>query len=194
MDNYMMIIVGCYNIHLKNPFSVYGENFFILVQNIAIVLLIWAYNKEINITTKILVSLSVGGLFFILYTDALVSESMWIFMMNVQFVMLTIARTPQIWKNYKTGSTGQLAIITYGLNSIGGLARIGTQLKETSDFLNILSAILALVFNATITFQIICYWNTVKAFVVTPFVLTPLEKCTKFWSLMFLRWFLLPNS
>ena len=36
--------------------------------------------------------------------------------------------------------------------------------------------------------------NTVKAFVVTPLCLNPLMKWAKFWSLMFLRWFLFPNS
>ena len=160
IDNYMMIIVGCYNIHLKNPFSVYGENFLILVQNIAIVILIWTYNKEVKPLTKILNSVAVCILFFILFTDTFVTEGMWIFMMNVQFVLVTISRTPQIWYNYKQGSTGQLAFITYFMNTFGGLARLLTLLKETTNFLNILSTVLSFTFNLTLTTQIIIYWNS----------------------------------
>ena len=160
VDNFMMIIVGWYNVHLKNPFSVYGENFFILAQDVAIVLLIWTYNKEVKTITKIIVSISVSGLFLILYTDILVSENMWTLMINIQFVLLTIARTPQIWHNFKNQSTGQLAIITYALNSLGGIARTLTLLKETTDFLNILVTLLSLLFNATLAFQIVYYWNS----------------------------------
>ena len=160
IDNYMMIIVGCYNIHLKNPFSVYGENFLILVQNIAIVILIWTYNKEVKLMTKILNSVAVCILFFILFTDTFVTEGMWIFMINIQFILLTIARAPQIWHNYKQGSTGQLAFITFLLNTLGGLARLLTLLKETSDLLNFISTILAFAFNLILTLQIIIYWNS----------------------------------
>ena len=156
----MMIIVGWYNKHLKNPFSVYGENFFILAQNIAIVVLIWTYNKEIKVTTKTLISLSVLALFAILYNDSLVSNAMWKILINIQCVMLIVARTPQIWQNYVSKSTGQLAFITLVLNTIGWFIRVMTIIKETTDVFNYLAASLSLLFNAILTFQILYYWNS----------------------------------
>jgi hypothetical protein len=41
-----------------------------------------------------------------------------------------VSRVPQIVQNYTTKSTGQLSIITYGLNLLGTLARIFTTMQE----------------------------------------------------------------
>ena len=50
------------------PFSVYGENLFILVQNSIIILMIWSYNKQIGFIEKLFVLSFFGG-----YTYALVT-------------------------------------------------------------------------------------------------------------------------
>ena len=159
MDNYMMIIVGWYNVHLNNPFSVYGKNFLIFIQNITIVFLIWKYNKDITMKSKILVVITTMLLFIILFTDKIIPDEVWTFMLNIQFIMLTVARMPQILYNIRMKSTGQLSLITYSWNTFGLLARFFTLLKETKDFLNFLSTFLALFFNAILTLQILWYWR-----------------------------------
>jgi hypothetical protein len=45
------------------------------------------------------------------------------------FVMLG-ARVPQILKNFTEKSTGQLSIITFGVNTLGCVARIFTSMQE----------------------------------------------------------------
>ena len=42
-----------YSIHNKIPFSVSGENLIILAQNLAIVYLVWKYNKQIGKVEKV---------------------------------------------------------------------------------------------------------------------------------------------
>jgi hypothetical protein len=45
------------------------------------------------------------------------------------FVMIG-ARLPQIAKNFAEKSTGQLSVITYGVNTLGCVARIFTSMQE----------------------------------------------------------------
>jgi hypothetical protein len=45
------------------------------------------------------------------------------------FIMLA-ARVPQILKNFSEQSTGQLSIVTFGVNTVGCVVRILTSLHE----------------------------------------------------------------
>lgn len=159
-ESYMYIINGCYNVHLGSPFSVYGENFLLLAQNIIIIILLWYYSKGTSFLTKFTVSLSMGSMITYLFMDSLVPDYVWMTLMNAQILMIAVSRVPQILENYNNGSTGQLALITFVMNLAGNLARTFTLLKESNDLLNILSAVVGALFNATITFQIIYYWNS----------------------------------
>lgn len=49
---------------------------------------------------------------------------------DVNSVILLISRVPQILQNYRSKNTGQLSVITYGLQFAGTLARIFTTLQE----------------------------------------------------------------
>ena len=49
---------------------------------------------------------------------------------NANNVLLLVARLPQIYKNFKEKSTGQLSLITYGVNTVGCVARIFTTMQE----------------------------------------------------------------
>ena len=49
---------------------------------------------------------------------------------DINSVVLLVSRVPQIVENYTSKSTGQLSIITYGLNLLGTLARIFTTMQE----------------------------------------------------------------
>ena len=70
-----------------------------------------------------------------------------------------LSRVPQIIANYRNQSTGQLAFFTFFLSFLGVIARLGTVLLETDDFLYQLQYILALFLNGVIVLQFILYWN-----------------------------------
>jgi mannose-P-dolichol utilization defect protein 1 len=70
-----------------------------------------------------------------------------------------LSRVPQIIANYRNQSTGQLAFFTFFLSFLGVIARLGTVLLETDDFLYQLQFILALFLNGIIVLQFALYWN-----------------------------------
>ena len=88
------------------PFSVYGENLIVLVQDLVIIALIWLYNKEISYTEKLL-----GCLFFvayglILFTPGILSNEIWQTISGSSIFLNTYSRLIQIWTIYQLQSTG----------------------------------------------------------------------------------------
>jgi len=73
--------------------------------------------------------------------------------------LIIISRAPQIWSNITNKSTGQLSIITWGLNCGGSLARVFTTLAEVNDPLVLVGFVVAATLNTTITLQILWYGN-----------------------------------
>ena len=112
----MHIINGCYNIHLEAPFSVYGENFALLVQNIILIGLVWFYGNTTNNTMKLFISTAIVGSLGYLFLDVMVPIALWAFLMNTQILMVAYSRVPQIVENWKTKETGELSFIMFLLN------------------------------------------------------------------------------
>lgn len=159
VESLMYIISGTYNVHLGSPFSVYGDNFFLVSQNVIIMLLIWKYQHDTPFLTKFLVTSILGGSLGFLLHDKYMTPDMWKLAMNSQFLLLTYSRIPQILQNFNSKSTGQLALATFMLNFAGNLARLFTFFKEVPDVLNILTASLSAAFNLTLVIQILIYWG-----------------------------------
>ena len=155
----MYIIAGCYNVHIGSPFSVYGENMFLLLQSAIIVTLLWIFENNTSKQEKIILSSIILIFFIYLYWDSFVPELLWKILMNCQFLMLTYARMPQILSNYRNKSTGELSFLTFSLSLFGNLARLFTVLKEVTDILYLITCALGTIFNLLIALQIIIYWK-----------------------------------
>lgn len=69
LEIFMYLHSSSYSLHHNIPFSVYGENYFILVQNFIIVLLFWTYSKEIGILEQIFCLAFISGYSFLLFSD-----------------------------------------------------------------------------------------------------------------------------
>mgnify|MGYP000864314278 CR=1 FL=1 len=147
-------------------FSVYGENLIILVQNAAIILLIWQFNKDINIIVKILVLLFWIGYAYILFTPNFLGNNEWTLISSSSTLLNIIAKLPQIYSNFTAKSTGQMAFFTFFLNFAGAIARLGTVLFESDDFYFRLQYIVGVLLNAMIVLQFALYWNSGPAKVV----------------------------
>jgi len=76
--------------------------------------------------------------------------------------IFTVSRFPQIMKNWKGKSTGQLAFPTFFLNFVGCIARIFTTLKELDDTIVLAGYIVGLFLNGIILAQIILYGDKNK--------------------------------
>lgn len=92
---------------------------------------------------------------------------MWQLVQKSNLMLLVLSRIPQIITNFTNKSTGQLAFLTFLLNFVGGIARLGTVLVETSDFMYQLQFMVGVSLSGIIIFQFFLYWNSEKTKVAT---------------------------
>lgn len=119
-----------YNYLQGNPFSSYGENVFILIQNLILVFMLWIYmNPEVK--PSIFKMVGVLAFFGVVAVGSLhLPPSLWSLLPLSNLPLLLISRIPQIVQNFRQQSTGQLAGITTFLTFAGSLARIFTTIQE----------------------------------------------------------------
>ena len=148
-----------YNILRGNPFTAYGETFSVLIQQMVVVSLIWAYSKP-NIKKDIILALFgytlyLVGVFQVLgtmYTDYIY------ILMVYNPVVLVSTRGAQIRTNYKNKQTGAQSIATTGMNLAGSLVRIATTIKEVGWDFHILRS-----YGTSITLNAILFTQIYKA-------------------------------
>ena len=135
----MLINSSGYSIQARIPFSVYGESLIILVQNALIVILFWVYSKEIGAAEKAFLFAFFSGYSFVLFSgDQFLTKDMWELVQKANLGLSLISRVPQILTNFMNKSTGQLAFFTFLLSFLGVIARLGTVLMETDNFVYII--------------------------------------------------------
>ena len=99
-----------------------------LFQNVALLLLIYHYQRRATARTLLLiVAVFAWGT---LFASGTLQEHHLDVLYDVNNVLLLAARVPQIFQNFSSKSTGQLSIITYGLSLAGAAARIFTTTQE----------------------------------------------------------------
>lgn len=142
------------------PFSTYGESVFLTIQDVAIVFFVLVFSGK----SKLFSVVGCGG--------ASAATFMVIFYKVVPLPILTVAQActilifmfsklPQIYLNFKSKSTGQLSIITYGCNFAGSMARVFTTITDLSDPIILTSYVLSAFLNFVIAAQIV-YYNKKK--------------------------------
>ncbi|KAG8711506.1 hypothetical protein FRC09_020569 [Ceratobasidium sp. 395] len=147
------------------PFSTYGENLFLTIQNVAITYFIIQYPTPSLTSTSSLrkphahlpvfsiTTLLIGlGLFF---SPARI-------LALLQLATLPIAlfsKLPQIAQNQRARSTGQLSSIAVGAQTLGCLARLFTTATEVEDPLVAGGFLLALILNLVLAIQMAVFWG-----------------------------------
>jgi mannose-P-dolichol utilization defect protein 1 len=131
----MYIHTSSYSLHSHIPFSVWGENLVIIIQNIVIVILFWIYSEEIQSAEKIGFTLFFSTYSYILYSDMYLTELQWEHITQTNIIFLILSRIPQIYTNFISKSTGNLALATFFFAFGGSTARMATVLFETDDLL-----------------------------------------------------------
>lgn len=144
-----------YNVARGNPFSTWGENFFLLTQTAIIIALMLYYSKGIGALSI------VSALVWITALGAMITD-------NVPLEVITLLQTasvgifvaskvPQIIANFSNRSTGKLSFITFFLSTAGAAARVFTTLQEINDPVILTSACLGFGLNLIITLQIVIF-------------------------------------
>lgn len=142
------------------PFSTYGENFFLTVQNTLITLLIIYYaggSRSNNTSTKLTIALT-GTLASAFALYSLPKETLSL----LQFSTLPLSlfsKLPQIRQNARSRSTGQISAFAVISQIAGCLARLFTTATEVGDLLVSAGFALALALNCVLGFQLWTYWG-----------------------------------
>ncbi|KAI9450414.1 hypothetical protein F5148DRAFT_987067, partial [Russula earlei] len=148
------------------PFSTYGENLFLTIQNVLVTFLIVLYspsssprpftgppNPTCRLITATLVTFAVGVALFIAPGGALAAAQLCTLPLSL------FSKLPQIAQNYRARSTGQLSTFAV-ISQIGGCAaRLFTTAQEVNDPLVAAGFALAFVLNLVVGVQMYAYWG-----------------------------------
>ena len=137
-----------------HPFTSYGENASLLIQNLVLILMAWQFSTSVvKLQEKILV---VAGfsVYFIFALNFLPESSRYL-LMSSTWPILLYARGSQVLETFQAKHTGNLSIVTTSMNLVGGLIRIGTTLKETGDIVVLSGFLIGFALNITMFGQ---YW------------------------------------
>ncbi|CDZ98215.1 Predicted endoplasmic reticulum membrane protein Lec35/MPDU1 involved in monosaccharide-P-dolichol utilization [Phaffia rhodozyma] len=168
------------------PFSTYGENLFMTIQNIVICLQIVHYGSGSRALTgmggsfgkrssreqgraKQLIGWIIG---MAIVGGSLFSQTIIPFpalkLLQVATVPIGLAsKAPQIISNYRLKSTGNLSAFAVFNALLGCLARVFTTLTEINDPLVAFSFLLSALLNSIIAFQMILYWSQPPSYPTT---------------------------
>ncbi|KAJ7661662.1 hypothetical protein B0H17DRAFT_991917 [Mycena rosella] len=140
------------------PFSTYGENLFLTLQNLAITVLIIVYapksaSKPTPIAPALLALLSLPAL-------ALIPLSLLALLQLTTLPLSLFSKLPQIRQNHAARSTGQLSAFAVGSQIAGCTARLFTTATEVGDALVSAGFALALVLNIVLGVQLYTYWGS----------------------------------
>jgi mannose-P-dolichol utilization defect protein 1 len=119
-------------------FTVYGESFIIAAQNLIIILLFWTYNKSVGFLEKLVIFAFLVGYAVLLFDPlgkGILTEEHFKMITSASTVMNVMAKLPQIYTIFSNKSTGALAFFSFFLNFAGSVARLGTVLIESDDFM-----------------------------------------------------------
>ncbi|WFD25681.1 hypothetical protein MNAN1_000645 [Malassezia nana] len=165
-----------YAIRLRIPFSTYGENASLTVQNMIITLLIIVYSpmdgisrrattlcRRFGISTNTFF-VTVAAALMVLGSLALASETTvpprtlsWL--QGLTIPVSLASKVPQMLELHRAKATGELSILVVFAQLMGTAARVYTTLTETNDRLLFWGFALATIFNAVIAAQVCMYWN-----------------------------------
>ncbi|KAJ6629480.1 hypothetical protein B0H10DRAFT_1987364 [Mycena sp. CBHHK59/15] len=140
------------------PFSTYGENLFLTIQNVLITLLIILYapratNKTANAAIAALGMLAVG------LAVSLVPLPLLAALQLTTLPLSLFSKLPQIRQNHRAQSTGQLSAFAVISQIAGCAARLFTTATEVGDAIVAAGFALALALNVVLGVQLWMYWG-----------------------------------
>ena len=128
LENLMYLSTLLYFVLRGDDFTNYGENFFLLLQNVIITGLMWHYAKKS--VGHIALVLAAFAAFVAAAWQGLLPESL---LIALPMLLMLFSRVPQIAANFRNGHTGIQSRTTFTLNTLGGAARVFTTLAKTES-------------------------------------------------------------
>ncbi|WVR04804.1 hypothetical protein IAU60_001816 [Kwoniella sp. DSM 27419] len=160
------------------PFSTYGENFFLTIQNVVITLLILFFTGPRGVggglggplsgkkasgngnMTKVVTGLAITAVSaVVLWSDSLCPPGMLALLQAATLPLSLISKAPQIMSNHRHRSTGNLSAFAVFNALLGCLARLFTTKQEVNDPLIFWGFAGAAVLNLVLALQMVAYWS-----------------------------------
>jgi len=165
LETFCYLVTCAYSYRNGFPFSTYGENIFLGLQNIAITLLIIYFPsstlRRSASSSNNLPKVAGAAIASVALIGALVNlpkETISLLQMATLPLGL-FSKLPQIAQNHRAKSTGQLSTFAVVAQILGCLARLFTTATEVKDTLVLASFFLALVLNIVLGLQIWVYYG-----------------------------------
>ncbi|KAL2912933.1 hypothetical protein HK105_207604 [Polyrhizophydium stewartii] len=155
VETVSIAITVAFNYRLHNPFSAYGENVFVSVQNLAIMFLILVYRGRYGALVSRGIAIGLFGA--ALFSERVVSMGMLETLQWGTIFLVVPSKVPQIMANHRARSTGTLSFITVFLQFAGTLARVFTTLQEGLHSALLFSFVAAAVLNGVLLLQFALY-------------------------------------
>jgi len=155
LENIGFSIHTAYGFIMGLPFSAYGEALLLLAQNSFLLACIYHYARASIFRALGMLLLTAAGGSWVLsgaVTPKLIGSAY-----ELNNVIFTAARVPQIISNYHAKSTGQLNIVTFLMNVVGCCVRIFTTLQEGGGASMARGFVLGGVLNLILVLQILHY-------------------------------------
>ncbi|KAL4429561.1 hypothetical protein ABPG77_008610 [Micractinium sp. CCAP 211/92] len=153
-----LVIAVTYGFLMGLPFSAFGETVALLLQNSLLLFLIYYYQRR-SVARGFTVTALLAGAGAVALSGQL-STAHISTLYDCNNLLLVASRVPQIWQNFSAGSTGQLSLITYALNTAGAAARIFTSIQENAGPAMLRGAIISATLNAILALQIVFYGSS----------------------------------
>lgn len=133
----MIVYANCtfYGILWNHPFTAFGENVSLLLQNAVLVVIAWRYtNAAGGSATKVSPGEKIAVVTgFALYSVAVLNflpEHLRYLLMSSTYPVMLYARGSQVLETYQVKNTGNLSIATTTLNLVGAMIRVGKIILE----------------------------------------------------------------
>jgi len=165
LETFCYLVTCAYAYRNEFPFSTYGENAFLGLQNIAITLLIVYFPSSTLRRSASSPSNMPKVVGTALASAALVGTLVNLPKETIALLQITtlplglFSKLPQIAQNYRAQSTGQLSTFAVVAQILGCLARLFTTATEVKDTLVLAGFFLALVLNIVLGLQIWAYYG-----------------------------------
>jgi mannose-P-dolichol utilization defect 1 len=177
LDTASLLITVAYNVRSEFPFSTYGENLFLVIQNVTFIPLL---SQPVNadafcwqvVITSLIISFAGRGIasiatyltVFALLTYTSLSPTLLPLgalraLLTTTIPLSLSSKIPQIIANQRASSTGQLSAFLVFNSLAGCLARLFTTQTETGDRVLWWSFASAAVLNAVLALQMIWFWK-----------------------------------
>ncbi|CEL92013.1 unnamed protein product [Vitrella brassicaformis CCMP3155] len=150
-------IYCCYNVLEGYPISNWGESAFVTIQCILLVLLYWSFQPGHHLIRGSLTC--VLAAFFTFVLQGPFPHSALPILGFAPTPISVASRLPQIVRNLRQGHTGELSLLTMGMQAAGNAARVFTTVTQIDDWVVLTGHVTALCLNGTLLLQIVVYWK-----------------------------------